>query len=501
MSDDLSPGSFFASFKVKLAGGLLTLLVGLALAFFQPWMDKAGRDFASAQPVAKAQAPPAADSGGIPPSSDRAEQPSELETAPSPARISTTATEPAPETARQPRIIRNEITVPHFESSADVEYLESTGTGTGKDRETAVFHALEEALSKHGAQISAEVQLQLLTETKRLNESKTRKVDQSLVSDIKRLTDGLVCWWDIRTEEDDGRKCSVEVAAVIAKIKTQASQHPTRKTLAVLPFKLDTDASIKGRTVAAAALGAQFRESTVTYLVNSRKFAVLDKTFAEELKVLATQEPTLDPTQKAITAARQLGAEYAIIGLATGLGVDQRRVGELDVPVADGVVNLRVIRVDTRQTVLASAFKVADLRGVDLSGGHPENSMADALGRVMSERILETIYPLKVAALNGTDEVILNRGGDDLALGQRLDLCNPGEELKDPSTGEFLGVAEAKVATIEVTRVLPKVSYARVVSRTADILVEAVCRKPQLPPTEPKPKQISARTEIDNLFK
>jgi hypothetical protein len=114
----------------------------------------------------------------------------------------------------------------------------------------------------------------------------------------------------------------------------------------------------------------------------------------------------------------------------------------LDVASVGGVVSLRIIEMSTRQTVLASAFQLAKLPQLELGGTRPESSIADALGRVIAERILETIYPFKVVAINGSDEVILNRGGDALSVGERFDLFNPGEEIKDSSSGESLGVAE-----------------------------------------------------------
>jgi hypothetical protein len=402
---------------------------------------------------------------------------------------------------REPRVTRNTITVPRFENTEQADYLESSGTGSSTDRESAIFKALEEALSKQGARFTGEVRLKLLAETTKLNESKVRRVEQSVASDFTRLSGGLLRWWDIRSEEDDGVKCTVEVLAVVAKIKAQAADHPTRKTLAVLPFQLDGDARLNDRVVPANTIGNQLREAVVTYLVNSRKFAVLDKTFTEELDRLIGQNPAADPVQRAIDAARKLGAQYAVIGLVDGLSVERRRVGPLDVPSVDGMVSLRIIELSSRQTVLASAFPLATLSGLDLGGNRPENSIADALGRAMSDRTLETIYPFKVAALNGPDEVILNRGGDLLSVGERFDLFNPGEEIKDPSTGESLGAAERKIGTVEVISVKPKVSYAKVITKTENIMLEAVCRKPQQATADGKTKTAPIRNEIDNLFK
>ncbi|MCX6886820.1 MAG: hypothetical protein NTX27_17475 [Verrucomicrobia bacterium] len=155
----------------------------------------------------------------------------------------------------------------------------------------------------------------------------------------------------------------------------------------------------------------------------------------------------------------------------------------------------------TRQTLVAAAYQMDELGATRLDGDSPETFLVEATGRAMAERILESIYPLKVAGLNGPDEIILNRGGEAVAVGDRMEIFNPGEELKDPSTGESLGVAERKAATAEVIRVLPKVCYAKILEKTEPVVVEAVCRKPQVSKESEERKANSAKKSFDELFK
>jgi len=403
---------------------------------------------------------------------------------------------------RKPNSIKNDISVPYFNNTEQVEYLETEAKGEGTTRQIALSSALEEAVSKRlGAKISDKTVLALNSLSIEENNRTFNHVDESVRSKYETETGGLIKWWDIKSEEDDGQTYSIEVVAVLAKINVKSNRDSTRKTLVVLPFKVDADIAFGGRTISASVMGKQFRESAITYLVNSRKFAVLDKTFTDELDRIAGEHPSSDPIQQAIDAALKLGAQYAVVGVVNGFGVTQRDVVTLNDPVLEGDASLRIIELASRQTVLASTFQVADLPGLNLSGSHPENSIADKLGRAIASRTLETIYPFKVAALNGSDEVILNRGGDDLTVGQKFDLCNPGEEVKDPSTGESLGVAERKVASVEVIRVTPKTSYAKVIAKTEDIMAGAICRKPQQQTTETKTAAAPIKNEIDNPLK
>ena len=407
----------------------------------------------------------------------------------------------SPEKPREPRSIKNTLQVPAFENTSQVEYFRSDGQGRGADRGKAIFKALEQALSKQGSQFSAAVRMRLESETKKLNETKTKRIEQFIASDYSILTDGLIRWWDIESEEDDGKAVDLKVVTVIAKIKATAGQHATRKTIAVLPFKVDSNAEFFGKLVPAESLGKKIQESVVTYLVNSRKFALIDKSFDAEIARLAGEHPTTDPIQRAIEVASKMGAEYVVIGVADGVGVTAKRIGNLDVPMPDGMVNLRIIKVDSRQTVLASSVQISDIPDLNLQGKSPENGVAEAIGRTFSERSLEAIYPFKVAALNGADEVILNRGGDELEVGQKFDIANPGEEVIDPATGESLGASEKLVGTVEVVRVTPKTAYAKVVNKTDDIVVGAICRKQKQSISAAKRSQKSSSDSIDELFK
>jgi len=485
---------------ITVVATVATALVPLGVKFLEPAVDKKGKEFAGVVETSPDKAAPTVAAGQTPEtrvpadstSSNSARTGAAPESAPPP--VAAIAEKP-----REPRSVKNDLQVPTFENTPQVEYFRSEGEGRGPDRSAAIFSALEQALSKQGAQFSAAVRMKLESETKKLNSSTLDRHEESVASDYSLLTDGLIRWWDIESEEDDGKTVDVKVVTVIAKIKATSGQHSSRKTIAILPFKVDSNSEFLGNAVSAESLGKKIQESVLTYLANSRKFAVVDKSFDTEIARLAGERPTTDPVQRAIEAASKLGADYVVIGTADGVGVTAKRLGNLNVPMPDGMVNLRIIKVDSRQTMLASSVQISDLPDLNLQGNHPENGIVDAIGRAFSERSLEAIYPFKVAALNGSEEVILNRGGDDLEVGQRFDIANPGEDVKDPATGESLGAAEKLVGTVEVVRVTPKTAYAKVVNKTEDIVVGAICRKPSVQKAVKENRKDESK-QLDNLF-
>jgi hypothetical protein len=169
----------------------------------------------------------------------------------------------------------------------------------------------------------------------------------------------------------------------------------------------------------------------------------------------------------------------------------------------DGVVQLRVLKVENGQTILASYFLLNELPNVNLNGSTPEFSVFDSVGKAMASRILDFIYPLKISGITGSNEVAIDRGGEGMSEGDVYDVFKIGDPLKDPTTGESMGFVETKVSTIELVRVLPKVSYAKVISKREPINIEYICRRSvgNSASNSRKTKPQSNPNDLDNLFK
>lgn len=87
-----------------------------------------------------------------------------------------------------------------------------------------------------------------------------------------------------------------------------------------------------------------------------------------------------------------------------------------------------------------------------------------------------------------------------------MDAFNLGQRLTDPYTKEFIGNEELLAATLEITRVLPKSTYARVLSTNRPVTIGAVCRPAVTlePASQPKAEATTldkTKSEIDALFK
>ena len=91
--------------------------------------------------------------------------------------------------------------------------------------------------------------------------------------------------------------------------------------------------------------------------------------------------------------------------------------------------------------------------------------------------IIDRVYPISVAAIEGDDQIILNQGGRRMKTGMLLDVYTMGKEIFDNDTGESLGSIESHVATIEIQKVAYTMSMAKVVAGdVSKVPIGSVCR-------------------------
>ena len=104
--------------------------------------------------------------------------------------------------------------------------------------------------------------------------------------------------------------------------------------------------------------------------------------------------------------------------------------------------------------------------------------MADKI----ANRVADVIFPAKIIS-KVDKQVTINRGdGTGIAVGQTWNVYAVGKELKDPDTGEILGVQEVLVGKVRIASVLPKVSTAEIVGEETGIAEGAIVRIPQTTP-------------------
>ena len=375
-------------------------------------------------------------------------------------------------------IVREQIIpIPKFPESRNFEFLEARATGEGGSRVAAVTSALIEAVSMRlGSNVSAEINMALKSERTSINEVDSEKIRETLGTRYESATKGVVKWWDWEKEEYDGKNYKVTIVAVLTHRKPKSLDPLARKVVAVLPFTVDREATLLATKIDKVKLGKSIANSSSNYLVQGRKFAMVESGI--DTLVAKAAKSGNDSLSGLIESAEALEADYILLGDAANIEVSRFKpgVGVLPNPTASGSINFRVVRIENRQTVLSRKFDLASIKPDTLTGRDPEAALTDAIGAYVSMQIHETVFPTKVLALNGDNEVVLNRGGDGFQVGDLYEIFTLGPVVKDPDTGESMQI-EQKSGEVTITRVTPKMTYASITTRNGQIVAESLCRK------------------------
>jgi len=123
------------------------------------------------------------------------------------------------------------------------------------------------------------------------------------------------------------------------------------------------------------------------------------------------------------------------------------------------------VKTETGQIEAAADMKsemiseqVNSMDGNDIPQKFQDEVLSDLAGKLAS-RVVDSVNPVKVANFSG-DTVYLARA--NLPSGNRYEIVKLGEEIRDPDTNALLGQTEERIAIIEVTAGLQKMSKAAV---------------------------------------
>ena len=267
------------------------------------------------------------------------------------------------------------------------------------------------------------------------------------------------------------------VTAVVPTYK--ASQQINRLRLAVLPLKIAPQ--LAGNSSAINA-GHEWMAKLEDSLVQTRRFAMLDRSYAEQTRAELNQylSGEFNPAEVA-RIGQKAGTDYIVTGEVMKYQVQDKSVrnpltGErIARSSLDSEISLRVIDVATSQVKFAKTY------------GSPQQASVD---------IINAIYPLMAVAVSPMS-ITIGQGGDALKVGQKFDVFALGRELKDPYTGESLGKQEVLVGQVQIASTQFKTSEARILSGSEQINANfangLVLRQVQVEqkPVQPKKKKVS----------
>jgi len=373
-----------------------------------------------------------------------------------------------------------------FAQSQKFEYTTVSSSGIAPTENDAIKEAIIEAVSQvYGVDISARSQLETLQLSVSDNSGTDELIAEKFQESISIATRGIVSSYTIISSEKVERGISVKISAKIVKYKSPADANRIR--VALIPFtpaqkdyKGLEDSKILGSDLSRIAT-----QSLNSGLTSSRKFTILDREYMEqvkgELNFIANETASVEELCRSLAA---MGADYILVGTIESFTLKENQIklkSGTTAKVKEGgiAIGIRLLDAATRQVKFSD---VVNLKAKIPVGGTGSDvvEICNQFAELLSPKITEAIYPIRVVAVND-DEVVLNQGGTDVVEGTQYEMFALGAVLIDPYTKESLGRKEKKCGMIEIVRSKPKTSDAKILESTSSIEEilkenEIVCR-------------------------
>ncbi len=288
---------------------------------------------------------------------------------------------------------------------------------------------------------------------------------------------------------------------------TPKVEEVTARKMIILPFRTAKHRyTFVGGEKSFVEVSQIFRRKCVAAMADVDRFEVINDEMLQTLLTDNQLELTVDtPISVQLEVGKVLGVDYMLVGTILDAG-DAQTPYTIQVSGEHGtryngsfVVDYRVMVVATGEVKWADSVMV-NLDDVALQKMKIEvvpeqlyQVLFSQAATLITRNVMDDIYPLRVVQVQDGGEVIVNHGPPLVTAGEQYNVFLEGEDVVDPVTGETLGVADTWVATITITRVADKVSYAKLVNGSLENFSgKAICRRKEKKQHRPRlPGRIS----------
>ena len=376
---------------------------------------------------------------------------------------------------------------------AEIKFKEVVVTGVGQSLEEATNNAFAEAISMvngknvqtktiikvlsgeplpkkpesqgENANFFAKILVQLTDSSKEKKEEKPEKKDekkpeysQSYIKELIDETKGGIKSYEILKKTKDGKGWhQVKIKAEVAFFELPKEAMRTR--IAVFPFRLYEVQSDKER------FQRLLDQNINDYLVQTKKFTMLDRTFIEE--VAKEQKTILDGKTPAIEMAKignEISADFILVGSVEDFSIEEKVTKilssdqEIKRNVASIYLSYRLLDVATKQINNSNTLELQI--PIKESAKKADMKAISEVSTILGEEILFSIYPVLIEKISN-GEIYLGQGGKQFKKGQQYEVFEKGEKIIDSYTNEVIGNVETSVSKIEISSVSSGYSKAK----------------------------------------
>jgi len=390
-----------------------------------------------------------------------------------------------------------------------IEYVEVAAKGHGSHYSEAVNNALSNAIAKvNGKSIETNATLKKISKSVKTNEGKEYFSSKEFEKTIKEATKGFVSTFKILNESKSEKGVvQIEIQAKIGKYELKKSAK--RKRIAVLPIYFNkTGYQILNANVSASRIDWLLTQNLVSYLVQTRKFTVLDREYMKAIegeKSIIKQGDT--QIKETVKLGQKLFSDYIFIGNLEKFIAEEKEVklltSDKKMKSKKGIIefNYRIIDVPTSQIMYSN-----DHRGVyNLNEFSSSTSIESEMIRLTSleigQDILYAIYPLRIEKIDG-DTAFIGQGGMQLEENDEYFIYELGDKIVDSYTNEVIGRTEKKVGKLIIKNVGAKISSGEIVEQDYKLSDDFFPKKYIIKPIEIEKNIINiAKEKIDKKKK
>jgi len=357
---------------------------------------------------------------------------------------------------------------------ARLTYVTVESEGSGSSAKAAVYDAITQALGRvNGMEIASETTHEIAEASKETKEDETYFASEEFNKKIRSATKGTIKNYSVLSLGQNPDMNNIWIASIEVTIaKYKVSKQVQRLRMALVPFRINPHVSSAKK---AAKFEQLFAQALVSYLTQTRKFAILDREFMQEqnmeLDLIQGENFSVDEMAR---LGNKLGTDYIIVGSVDDV-IDKRwtqtmkTTGKKFAMHKFGAqISFRIIDVATGQVKFSDMYNHGrQSQGKQVDYMDFASKAADSVG----QKIINAIYPIVVSSVRGKT-VYLAQGGNTLKVGQKMELIKYGEPILDPYTNESLGREEIEIGIIQVTKVQAKVAQAKIITSSIDLAAE-----------------------------
>lgn len=398
---------------------------------------------------------------------------------------------------------------PLFAIETTTKTVETKGQGVNRDE--AINMALKQAVAQVKGVAVSSIDTNFLYRSASADIQKTetgKKVEFDAVgvqtggTTLRTDMAGLIKTYEVLNEKklDDG---TYEVTLKVTVYDYESPEKSARLKLAVMPIRT-LAAFYQFGNISNPSLDTSrlFSQKLTAALTQTNKFNVLDREymqeFAQERNFLLSGDASMEEMAK---LGEALGVDYMLVGTINRAGIVRKQTFSPAIgrPTSEYEANFsfeyRLIVGPTRQIKSAGVLDIAldktdEIRKLvkkwepqDLDYKEMMDNFVGMAANQLVELLIDQLYPIRIASIEKDGQVIINQGGSRIAAGQVLNIYSQGKELFDADTKESLGTTETIIATIQIDRVMPRISYAKLIAGDPAILSEGlVCRPAKIVP-------------------